>query len=71
VLATLDLPPGEHHLAANLRACYAHLVAQGFLPPGELDLLNAWLHDLARVRSIAASVLVETTLPRKRAEKEV
>ncbi len=70
-LATLDLPPGEHHLAASLRACYSHLVAQGFLPPGELDLLNAWLHDLARVRSIAASVLVETTPPRKRVEKEV
>lgn len=71
LLATLDLPSGEHHLAANLRTCYAHLVAQGFLPAGELDLLDAWLHDLARVRSIAASVLVETTLPRKPVEEEV
>lgn len=70
-LAALDLPSGEHHLAVNVRACYAHLVALGFLPPGELDLLDAWLHDLARVRSVARSVLVETALPRIFVEKEV
>lgn len=48
VLAGLALAPGPAGVAANLEACYAALVAEGFFPAAELDLVRAWKTDLER-----------------------
>jgi hypothetical protein len=46
-LAGLELAPGTENIGANLRRCYAALVAKDWLKPLELELLDAWLEDLA------------------------
>jgi hypothetical protein len=58
-LGALQLRAGEQHTAANVRACYVELVSKGFLPERELELLGAWLHDLAKVGGMKGSVMVE------------
>ena len=46
-LAALNLKPGVPHLAENLRACYAKLVEHKWVGEQELELLDAWITDLA------------------------
>jgi hypothetical protein len=48
-LDNLDLAPGEAEIAANLRKCYAALVALGVVGAEELPLLDLWLADLAAI----------------------
>jgi STELLO glycosyltransferases len=48
-LEHLDLPSGTKHLAANMRLAYQALVAGGWLEERELDLLDAWLHDVQAI----------------------
>jgi hypothetical protein len=45
-LSQLELKRGAAYTANNLRTCYGALVAGGWLPDSELDLLEAWLEDL-------------------------
>jgi hypothetical protein len=46
VLAAVRLQSEENAVAANLRACYEALVADGLFPAEELPLVDAWLADL-------------------------
>ena len=46
VLEALELEPGVGQVSANLRRCYEALVQAGFFPEIELELLQAWCHDL-------------------------
>ena len=46
-LAALNLKPGVAHLGANLRSCYEKLVEQRWVGEQELELLDAWIADLA------------------------
>lgn len=46
-LAELDLKSGVEHLGENLQTCYQTLVARGWVGEGELELVDAWLGDLA------------------------
>jgi hypothetical protein len=48
-LAALELEAGVDAIPANLRRCYAMLVARGWVGEGELGLLDAWLADLAAI----------------------
>ncbi len=46
-LEELPLRPGRDVVPANMRLAYARLVEGGWLQPRELELLDAWLADLA------------------------
>jgi hypothetical protein len=46
-LAALNLKPGVAHLRENLRACYENLVEHKWVGEPELELLDAWITDLA------------------------
>lgn len=46
-LASLNLRPGVEGLEENLRICYEKLVSLSIFPQQELDLVEAWLSDLA------------------------
>lgn len=46
ILDALDLAPGEHSVASNMRDCYVALIAKGIFPDKELVLVDAWLEDL-------------------------
>lgn len=49
-LWTLPLEPGAGRAVRdNLRKCYQMLVNRGFLGQHEMDLLNAWLVDIAEI----------------------
>lgn len=48
-LNALQLKAGAEHLGENLRTCYRALVSNGWVGEGELELLDAWLADLAAV----------------------
>lgn len=50
-LAELALGPGPAAAGANLLRCYERLVEGGFFPAEELDLVRAWLSDVARAAS--------------------
>ena len=52
-LGRLPLRAGTDHLGDNLRICYARLVGMGHLDGTELDLLEAWLDDLAQIETKA------------------
>ena len=57
-LEKLPLRAGAQHIADNMRACYEELVVAGYLGRGELELVDAWLHDCAAVaqpRAFSAS----------------
>ncbi|HLP83075.1 MAG TPA: STELLO glycosyltransferase family protein [Phycisphaerales bacterium] len=58
-LGALELKAGEQYTSANVRACFAELVSKGFLPERELELLDAWLHDLAKVGGLTSATMVE------------
>jgi hypothetical protein len=47
VLDALALETGVAKVTSNLRQCYAALVAAGFFPDAELELVEAWLADLS------------------------
>ena len=49
-LAELELSPGVEHLPENLRVCYRTLVSRGWVGAAELELLDAWLADIAKLR---------------------
>lgn len=48
-LAELDLKAGTENLGENLRTCYKTLVERGWVGAAEMDLLDAWLADLAQI----------------------
>lgn len=48
-LAGLALAGGVENIGADLRRCYQALVAREWLKPLELELLDAWLADLAQL----------------------
>lgn len=49
-LEALDLPAGQDRIPENVRACFRALVELGVVGQGELELLDAWLADLAGLR---------------------
>lgn len=49
-LEGLSLAFGVENIAGNLRLCYESLVRIGILETRELDLLEAWIDDLASIR---------------------
>lgn len=50
-LEGLNLARGPDAVGANLMTCYEDLVKAEFFPEKELELVNAWLADLNKVRS--------------------
>lgn len=48
-LGKLDLKPGIEYLGDNMRVCYEKLVRMNLVGKQELDLVDAWLDDLARI----------------------
>ncbi len=50
-LDALDLEAGAAAVADNVRRCYRTLVAAGYFPQTELDLVEAWLRDVAEAGS--------------------
>lgn len=48
-LATLELPAGREDLPTAMRMAYRALVARGWIADRELELLDAWLADVAAV----------------------
>lgn len=48
-LAKAELPAGSEHMADNLRVCYRILLEMRLVEPVELDLLDAWLSDIAAI----------------------
>ena len=50
ILERLSLRPGLLHIAGNLRHCYQALTSASMFPDTELQLLEAWLQDLAEIR---------------------
>lgn len=49
-LESLNLTPGVEKLSDNLRICYEKLVSMSIIKEKELQLIDAWLSDLAQVR---------------------
>lgn len=49
-LEKLHLPGGVDHLGENLQACYEKLVSMELIDRKELDLVAAWVSDLAQIR---------------------
>lgn len=50
-LASLSLKPGIEYISQNLRICYEKLVSISLLPEKELELVDAWIYDLERMKS--------------------
>ncbi|HSH38372.1 MAG TPA: STELLO glycosyltransferase family protein [Chthoniobacterales bacterium] len=48
-LAEVHLKGGVDQLAGNLRICYEALIRRGWIGAQEMDLLNAWISDLAEL----------------------
>jgi hypothetical protein len=55
LLEATSLQPGADRVADNLYVCYEHLVAAKFFPEKELELVQAWLQDLATIAHQATS----------------
>jgi hypothetical protein len=49
ILEATNLQSGADSVANNLFTCYEKLVAANFFPAKELDLVQAWLQDLATI----------------------
>ncbi|WP_298380529.1 STELLO glycosyltransferase family protein [Azospirillum sp.] len=49
-LAEAKLPPGPEHMAENLRVCYRILLEMRLVEAVELELLDAWLSDIAAIK---------------------
>ena len=45
-LESVNLASGSENVAGNLRSCYQALIAEGFFPEKELELVDAWLADV-------------------------
>ena len=60
LLEGLSLESGTETAVTNLSTCYEALVAAGFFPPEELELLDAWSNDVAKVKR-ASQVESETS----------
>jgi hypothetical protein len=56
-LDSLNLPVGRHRIPSAMRACYERLVALALIGPGELQLLDVWLEDLADIGKVDADGL--------------
>ncbi|MGI8820636.1 MAG: STELLO glycosyltransferase family protein [Chthoniobacterales bacterium] len=52
-LTDLQLAPGAAHAGANLRLCYETLVSGGWVGEPELELVDAWIADLALIQDRA------------------
>lgn len=50
-LWALNLPKGNSHLYNNLLACYEVFIKLGLMDPKELDLIEAWNEDLAKMQA--------------------
>jgi hypothetical protein len=50
-LQAVQLTPGVEHIPANLRRCYETLVENQWVGEQELQLLDAWNHDIASLKS--------------------
>ena len=46
-LSALELDASEKAVGANMLHCYRTLVSEGYFPEGEIELVEAWRHDLA------------------------
>jgi hypothetical protein len=53
-LASLDLSPGIENIPDNMLRCYRQLIALGVIEEQEIQLLQAWLADLAAMAAPAA-----------------
>ena len=53
VLSGLELAPGRDAVADNLKACYRALVGAGIFPVAEMQLIDAFVADLASARGAA------------------
>ncbi len=51
VLQDTSLKAGEEFVGENLLTCYEALVRQDFFPEHELELVHAWLEDIACCQS--------------------
>lgn len=54
-LWSLDLSPGIENIPANMCLCYQQLIDLGLIDGREMDLLKAWIHDLAAIGPPAAA----------------
>jgi hypothetical protein len=61
VLAGLELAPGRDAVADNLKTCYRALAAAGIFPREELQLVDAFVADLASARRAAAAPIARET----------
>ena len=50
-LGALELERGAQAIGSNLRRCYEMLVQRGWVGAGELELVDAWLADLAAINA--------------------
>jgi hypothetical protein len=57
VLAGLELAPGRDAVADNLRSCYRALVGAGIFPVAEMQLVDAFVADVAAARAAAQPAL--------------
>ena len=46
LLAAINLKGGQTEIPQNMLRCYEVLGGHGFLPPAELKLIEAWIHDV-------------------------
>ena len=51
-LEALELPSGADAIPDNLRRCYDMLTARGWVGTEELELVDAWLADLATITAV-------------------
>ena len=54
-LDALSLPLGTEVLGSNMKVCYQKLIEMGLIQSEEMNLLEAWLSDLTRLREVAFS----------------
>lgn len=47
ILESLSLRAGQQQIGENMRKCYQALVCASIIPEAELELLDAWIQDLA------------------------
>jgi len=67
VLSGLELAPGRDAVADNLKSCYRALVGAGIFPVAEMQLIDAFVADLASARGEAAGGESKGTVLRRAA----
>lgn len=55
ILNQCALLAGEWNVGENLRRCYQALIDEKIFPDDEMQLVNAWLADVAAVSTIVSS----------------